>query len=153
MKDYRAGLMALLLVAVAVPSFGKTYKYSYSVGCGEIWPAVKQVLSIPENYTVIENDDAKMTAAYDVKHSAHVNVSGALLQRKNKVTLVPQGTGCQMQVVSNYSGWEHHDQGDFRDRVDETMTKAKAAPPATTAPSALTAPAAKPTEATAPSGK
>ena len=70
-----------------------------------------------------------MTASYDVKHSAHVNVSGALLQRTNKVTLVSKGTGCEMQVVSNYSGWEHNDKGDFRTRVDEALTKLNAAAP------------------------
>jgi hypothetical protein len=146
MKNFKLGLLVLLLVAVAVPSLGKTYKYAYSVACGDIWPAVHQVLSVPEDYTVIENDDAKMSATYDVKHSAHVNVSGALLQRKNKVTLVPASSGCQMQVVSNYSGWEHHDQGDFKDRVDAAMTKAKAAPPVAPVP-------AKPAEPPITSGK
>jgi len=33
------------------------------------------------------------------------------MQRTNKVTLLPKGTGCEMQVVANYSGWEHNDQG------------------------------------------
>jgi hypothetical protein len=35
-----------------------------------------------------------------------------------------------MQVVSNYSGWEHHDQGDFKNRVDEAMAGPKPAQPA-----------------------
>jgi hypothetical protein len=35
-----------------------------------------------------------------------------------------------MQVVSNYSGWEHDDQGDFKKRVDEFLAKPKDALPA-----------------------
>jgi len=122
--------VALLSLAVVLPAFGKTYKSTYANPCSDVWVAVKDTLSNPENYNVIESDDAKMTATYDVKHSAHVNVSGALLQRKNHVTLVPKGTACEMQVVSNYSGWEHNDQGDFKQRVDDALAKPKEAKPA-----------------------
>lgn len=122
--------MALILICLALPVSGKTYKNTYPVACTEIWPAVKTVLSNPDHYSVTGSDDAKMSADYDVKHSAHVNVSGTLLQRKNHVTLLPKGTGCEMQVVSNYSGWEHNDQGDFKTRVDEALTNPKPAMPA-----------------------
>jgi len=116
-----------MFVSLARPAFGKTYKNTYPVACSEIWPSVKTVLSNPDSYNVTATDDAKMTADYDVKHAAHVNISGAILQRKNHVRLLPKGTGCEMQVVSNYSGWEHNDQGDFKQRVDEAMTNAKPA--------------------------
>jgi hypothetical protein len=122
-------VVALISLALALPAFGKTYKSTYPVACGEVWSAVKDTLSVPENYSVVESDDAQMKATYDVKHSAHVNISGAALQRKNHVTLVPQGAGCEMQVVSNYSGWEHDDKGDFKKRVDESLAKLKAATP------------------------
>jgi hypothetical protein len=118
-----------LLLAFALPALAKTYKNTYPVACSEVWSGVKVTLSNSENYDVLENDDAQMKATYDVKHSAHVNITGALLQRKNHVTLVPHGTGCEMQVVSNYSGWEHNDQGDFKKRVDEAMANPKPAPP------------------------
>ena len=36
-----------------------------------------------QNYEVVENDDANMTAKYKVKHAAHVTITGAVLQRKN----------------------------------------------------------------------
>ncbi len=122
--------LALIMICLALPAFSKTYKNTYPVACTEIWPAVKTVLSNPDNYSVAGSDDAKMTADYQVKHSAHVNVSGALLQRENHVTLLPKGIGCEMQVVSNYSGWEHNDQGDFKKRVDEAMTSPQPATPA-----------------------
>lgn len=126
----RSLLVALIALIVVVPAFGKTYKTTYPDSCSELWPAVQDVLSNPDNYNVVSRDDAQMTAIYDVKHSAHVNISGTLLQRKNHVTLVSQGAGCEMQVVSNYSGWEHNDQGDFKDRVDQSLTKLKASQPA-----------------------
>ena len=123
-------VLGALIALLALPAFGKTYKSTYPDACSQVWSAVKVTLSNAENYNVLESDDAKMTASYDVKHSAHVNITGAALQRTNHVTLVSQGTGCEMQVVSNYSGWEHNDKGDFKQRVDESLAKLKAAPPA-----------------------
>ena len=131
MRKTTIAVVVLLSLALALPAFGKTYKTTYPASCTEVWSAVKDTLGNQENYDVVSTDDAQMTATYDVKHSAHVNISGALLQRKNKVTLVSQGTGCEMAVVSNYSGWEHNDQGDFKTRVEEAMAKLKAAPTAT----------------------
>jgi hypothetical protein len=125
-------LVMLLSLIVALPAFGKNNKSNYTQSCSDLWPAVKDTLSNPNNYTVTTSDDAKMHADYDVKHTAHVNISGALLQRTNHVTLVPKGTGCQMQVESNYSGWEHNDSGDFKSRVDESLAKLKGEKPADT---------------------
>jgi len=127
MAKMRVLFLALMLLVLAMPAFGKTYKTSYPVPCSALWGAVKDTLSSPENYAVVESDEAKMTASYNVKHSVHANVSGAVLQRTNHVTLVPKGEGCEMQVVSNYSGWEHDDKGDFKKRVDEFLAKPKAA--------------------------
>jgi len=130
MMRTRLVVAALMSLALALPAFGKTYKSTYPAPCSEVWSAVKDTLSNAENYNVVESDDTKMTASYNVKHSAHVNVSGALLQRTNRVTLVSKGTECEMQVVSNYSGWEHNDRGDFKKRVDESLAKLQATTPA-----------------------
>lgn len=127
----KLALVALVSLALALPAFGKTYKTTYPVACGDLWPAVKDTLNNPDNnYDVKALDDAQMHADYDVKHAAHVTVTGAILQRQNHVTLVPSGAACEMQVVSNFSGWEHSDRGDFRKRVDESLVKLKNAPPA-----------------------
>lgn len=126
MANARVLFLALMSLVLALPAFGRTYKTSYPVSCNQVWGAVKNTLSSPDNYAVVESDDAKMTASYNVKHSVHANVSGAVLQRTNHVTLVPKGEGCEMQVVSNYSGWEHDDKGDFKKRVDEFLAKPKA---------------------------
>jgi exopolysaccharide biosynthesis protein len=126
----KIGTIALVSLFLTLPAFAMTYKTNYSIPCSQVWVAVKDTLSVPDNYTVVSTDDAQMTSSYDVKHSAHVNISGTVLQRTNKVTLVTKGTGCEMQVVSNYSGWEHNDKGDFKKRVDESLAKLNASKPA-----------------------
>ncbi len=123
-------LLALLALGVALPAWGETYKNTYPMACSDLWPAVKDTLGNADNYQVLKMDDAQMAATYKVKHSVHVNVSGALLQRNNKVKLVTMDNGCEMQVVSNYSGWEHNDQGDFKTRVEASLERLKAAKPA-----------------------
>jgi hypothetical protein len=107
MKQTRM-VVALLLVAVAVPAWAKTYKYTYSNPCSEVWPAVKATLSDAENYAQVKPEDEK--------------------------------------IVSNYSGWGHEDQGDFKKRVDESMVKLKAAPPAEPTKPADESKPAKPAE-------
>jgi hypothetical protein len=122
-------LVALITIIFALPAMGYTYKSTYAVACDQLWPAVKVVLSNPDNYAIESSDDAQMNAAYQVKHAVHANVSGALLQRTNHVKLVTKGTGCEMRVGSNYSGWEHNDRGDFKQRVDESLAKLDASKP------------------------
>ncbi|HKM84936.1 MAG TPA: hypothetical protein VJW96_01935 [Terriglobales bacterium] len=122
-------IVALMSLVLAAPAFCKTSKNTYPVSCSEMWGAVRDVLSVAENYEVQESNDTLMTATYKVKHAAHVTVSGAVLQRANHVALVSKGTECEMQVKSNYSGFEHDDSGDFRKRVEESFAKQKAATP------------------------
>jgi hypothetical protein len=133
----RIPVLVCIFVFFALPSFGKTYKSTYPIACGELWPAVQNTLSNPDNnYEVKVQDDGRMHAEYDVKHAAHVTITGVFTQRTNKVTLVPKGAVCEMQVVSNYSGWEHSDRGDFKERVDEALLKLKGASSAQPAKSA-----------------
>ena len=125
-------VVALLALAVAMPAFGagdKTYKTTYPVPCSEVWSAVKVALGNPDNYKDVQSDEDKMTADYNVKHSIHWSVIGAVNQGKNRVSLLPTGTTCEMSVVSMYSGLSHNDQGDFKKRVDEALAKLKAATP------------------------
>jgi len=126
----RLVVVALILLTLALPVFGKTSKNIYPAPCSDLWAAVKDVLSVADNYNVEESNDTLMAATYKVKHAAHVTVSGAILQRANHVSLVSKGTECEMQVKSNYSGFEHSDSGDFRKRVEESFAKLKASKPA-----------------------
>ena len=132
MMKTRFVFVALLALAVALPAFGvgnKTYKTTYPVPCSEVWGAVKVALSNPDNYKDVQSDEDKMTADYNVKHSIHWSVLGAVNQGKNQVTLLPIGSTCEMSVVSMYSGLSHNDQGDFKKRVDEALAKSKADKP------------------------
>ena len=126
-------VVAMLALALALPAFGagnKTYKTTYPVPCSELWGAVKVALGNPDNYKDVQSDEDKMTADYNVKHSIHWSVIGAVNQGKNHVSLVPIGTTCEMSVVSMYSGLSHNDQGDFKKRVDEALAKLQAPMPA-----------------------
>ena len=131
MMKTRLVFVALLSLALALPAFGagdKTYKTTYPVPCSEVWAAVKLALGNPDNYKDVQSDDEKMTADYNVKHSIHWSVIGAVNQGKNHVSLSQIGTTCEMSVVSMYSGLSHNDQGDFKKRVEESMAKLKNAP-------------------------
>jgi len=125
----RIAVVAFVLSALALPAFSGTHKDTYANTCGEVWAAVKDTLGNSENYTVKMTDEARMTASYAVKHSAHISITGALRQRPNTVSLVSKGTGCEMKVESNYSGFEHDDAGDFTKRVNESLAKLKGSPP------------------------
>jgi len=123
----------MLALALALPAFGagnKTYKTTYPVPCSELWGAVKVALGNPDNYKDVQSDEDKMIADYNVKHSIHWSVIGAVNQGKNHVSLGPIGTTCEMSVVSMYSGLSHNDQGDFKKRVDEALAKLQAPKPA-----------------------
>jgi hypothetical protein len=123
----RSLVVTLLTLILAFPAFGKTYKTTYPNTCSDLWPAVKDTLGNKDEYAQVKIFDADMRADYQPKHSVHVDITGTLMQRMNHVALVPKGTNCEMQVVSNWSGWGHEDQGDFKKRVDATLAKPKAA--------------------------
>lgn len=132
-------VIAFMTLIFALPAFSKAHKDSYPQPCSELWTAVKDALSNPDNnYDVVSKDDAQMAASYNVKHAVHLSITGAVAQRTNQVTLISKGTGCEMQVVSSYSGLAHDDAGDFKKRVEESLTKVNTKP----------ADAAKPGDAT-----
>ena len=125
----RFAIAVFVLSAFALPAFSGKHKDTYPNACSEVWAAVKDTLGNAENYTVKMTDEARMTASYAVKHSAHVSITGALRQRPNTVSLSSKGTGCEMVVESNYSGFEHNDAGDFTKRVNESLVKLKGSAP------------------------
>jgi hypothetical protein len=121
----RIAFVAAAVFAFASFAFSGTHKEIFPNACGEVWAAVKDTLGNPENYTVKLTDESRMTTSYSVKHSAHVTITGALRQRPNTVSLSAKAAGCQMEVQSNYSGFEHNDAGDFIKRVKEALAKQK----------------------------
>ncbi|MFN8006908.1 MAG: hypothetical protein U0V70_07785 [Terriglobia bacterium] len=125
MTKMRLLCMTVTMLALPLPAFSKTHKETFPNPCSEVWAATKDTLGNPENYTIKITDESRMTASYSVKHSAHVTVTGALRQRPNTVSLSTKGTDCQMEVQSNYSGFEHNDAGDFVKRVKDSLAKLK----------------------------
>jgi len=123
-------VVAFTSLALTLPAFGKSHKSSYSFPCSEVWTAVKQALSNEDNYSKVELNETTMTAAYHVKHAAHVTVTGAVLQRTNHVALESNGASCDIKIGSNYSGFEHNDADDFKKRVDDALAKLKGTAPA-----------------------
>ena len=122
-------VIAFMTLIFALPAFSKAHKDSYPQPCSELWTAVKDTLSNPDNYTVEGTpDDTKMTASYNVKHAVHASITGAVMQRTNQITLISKGTGCELQVVSSFSGLAHDDAGDFKKRVEESLAKGNTKP-------------------------
>jgi hypothetical protein len=76
-------VVALMSLSLPLSVFGETYTSTYLVSCSEVWGGIKDTLSNPESYTVVKSDDAEMTASCHVKHTVHVTITGAVLQRKN----------------------------------------------------------------------
>lgn len=115
-----------LLLALATPSFAKTHKDSYTAPCPAVWSAIKDVLKTSGKYVIVSIDESEMLASYRI---------GSIWtsQRINSVSLNPQGTGCEMQTQTSYSGWGNNDAGDFKKRVEaslEKLSKPAEAPPA-----------------------
>jgi len=128
----KTSLCFVTLLLLALPAFAagkKAYKTTYPIPCSDLWTAVKLALANPDNYKDVQSDDEKRTASYNVKHSIHWSVTGAINQGKNEVSLSPTGDTCEMSVMSMFSGFSHNDQGDFKKRVDEALAKQKDAPP------------------------
>jgi hypothetical protein len=139
-------LLALPLVVLAVPAFGKTHKDMYDVPCSTLWPAVKDTLRNSGKYGIIGIDNSEMTASY--------NIGGALTgKRINSLVLNSKGDkSCELQIQTSYSGLVNNDEGDFKKRVTESLNKLgasstdKSAAPSSAQPADQPAspPAAKP---------
>ncbi|HZL68927.1 MAG TPA: hypothetical protein VFC29_16520, partial [Candidatus Limnocylindrales bacterium] len=57
-------VIAFMTLILAVPAFSKAHKDSYPQPCSELWTAVKDTLSNPDNnYDVVSKDDAQMAAS------------------------------------------------------------------------------------------
>jgi len=122
----RLAVLALLL-AVAVPAVAKTHKDEYTIPCSTLWPAVKDTIRNSGKYGIISITNDEMTASYNIGG----NLTG---KRINTVLLNPQGSGCEMQIQTAYSGLVNNDASDFKKRVDESLIKLQGTQPAPPAP-------------------
>jgi len=113
----------ILLLSFTVPSFASTHKSQYDVSCNELWRAVKDTLKNSGKYGIISIDNAEMTASY--------NIGGSLTGKRINSAILngnSSGHGCELQVQTAYSGLVNNDFGDFKKRLDESLTKLKSEP-------------------------
>lgn len=117
-------VVALTMLTAGGPAFAKTHSDIYSVPCSALWPAVKDTLRNSGKYGIIGIDNTELTASF--------NIGGTLTgKRINSVVLNAKGdAACEMQVQSAYSGLGNNDAGDFKKRVDASLAKQQASPPA-----------------------
>ena len=119
----RKTLLAILIWLVAVqPAFAKLHKDSYSVPCSELWNAVQDTIKNGGYYTLVVADDKQMTVSF--------HISGAIHSRTISTHLEAQSSGCELQTETAFSGLMQNDAGDFKSRVDQSLAKLKASPPA-----------------------
>jgi hypothetical protein len=120
-----------LILAAALPAIAKTHKDQYTIPCSTLWPAVKDTVRNSGKYGIISITNDEMTASYNIGG----NLTG---KRINTVLLNPQGTGCEMQIQTAYSGLVNNDASDFKKRVDESLIKLQGSQPAAAAPASAT---------------
>lgn len=107
----------VLLLGFAVPAIAKTHDDIFNVPCKLLWPAVKDTLRNSGKYGIIGIDNGEMTASYNI---------GGFLGGKRINSLVlnsVSANSCDMRVQTAYSGIIHNDAGDFRKRVEESLSR------------------------------
>jgi hypothetical protein len=120
-------LLVILLLSVALPVFASTHKDTYSVSCSVLWAALKDTLRNSGKYGIIAIDNTEMTASYNIGGNlTGKRVNSAVLNNKEN------GTNCELQVQTAYSGLGNNDAGDLKKRLDDSLAKLKAAPPENT---------------------
>jgi hypothetical protein len=130
-------VVCILLALTAVPAFASTHKDLFNVPCNELWRAVKDTLRNSGKYGIIAIDNNEMTASYNMGG----NLTG---KRVNSAVLNGKGNGasCELQIQTAFSGLVNNDAGDFKKRVDESLSRLKDQPLSPAGEGQTTAPAA-----------
>jgi hypothetical protein len=113
-------VLLVLLLSFAVPTFASTHKDVINVSCNELWRAVKDTLRNSGKYGIIAIDNSEMTASY--------NMGGNLMAKRTNSAVLnskDNGASCELQIQTAYSGLGNNDAGDFKKRVEESLTKLK----------------------------
>jgi len=109
------------------------HKEMYKYPCANVWAAVKDTLRNSGKYGILSINNEEMVASYKISGNFMVN------PRTNSVMLNSKGDQCEMQLQSESSGLPTDDQGKFKKRVDESMTKLGYAAKDSAAPSSAPA--------------
>ncbi len=111
-------LTIAMLLALVLPASAKTHHETYNLPCSQLWAAIKDTIRNSGKYGIISINDSELTASY--------NIGGVLTgKRINSVVLNSQGSNCEMQIQTAYSGIGNNDAGDFKKRVDESLARLK----------------------------
>lgn len=117
-------LPVVLLLLLGLPGFASTHKDTYNVPCSTLWAALKDTLRNSGKYGIIGIDNTEMTASYNIGGNlTGKRTNSAVLNNKDN------GNSCELQVQTAFSGLINNDAGDLKTRLDQSLTKLKAAPP------------------------
>ena len=109
--------VSILLVIVAAPVSAKTHREMYPYPCAKVWAAVKDTLRNSGKYGILSINNEEMVASYKISGNFMVN------PRTNSAVLNTKGEQCEMQLQTESSGLPTNDEGNFKKRVDESMSK------------------------------
>ena len=112
----RRMVLAMLFLVLGGAAVAKTHHDMFDVPCKTLWPAVKDTLRNSGKYGIIGIDNEEMTASY--------NIGGYMGgKRTNSLVLNSKGNQCELQVQTSYSGLVHNDEGDLKDRIEQSLKK------------------------------
>lgn len=116
-------VVSVLLALSAFPTLASTHKDTYNVSCNELWRAVKDTLRNSGKYGIIAIDNNELTASYNMGGNlTGKRINSAVLNSKDN------GASCELQIQTAFSGLVNNDYGDFKKRVDQSLTKLKGQP-------------------------
>ena len=110
-------LISIVLVIVAAPVSAKAHREMYPYPCATVWVAVKDTLRNSGKYGILSINNEEMVASYKISGNFMVR------SRTNSVVLNTKGDQCEMQTQTVSTGLPTNDEGDFKKRVDESMSK------------------------------
>jgi hypothetical protein len=121
-------VLSVLLLCLSIPALASTHRDVFKVPCNELWRALKDTLRNSGKYGIIAIDNTEMTASYNMGGNlAAKRTNSAVLNSKSN------GTACELQIQTAYSGAFANDAGDLKKRVEESLSKLKKEPlPAST---------------------
>ena len=113
-------VLTVLLLSFSLPALASTHRDDFKVPCNELWRALKDTLRNCGKYGIIAIDNTEMTASYNMGGNlAAKRTNSAVLNSKNN------GTACELQIQTAYSGALNNDAGDLMKRVEESLSKLK----------------------------
>lgn len=115
-----------LLFAFTMPAHATHTDY-FAVPCSVLWPAIKETAGNLDYYHPLNVNDVDMAITYEVRGKGN----GWITDNRNiTVWLFPQGDHCKMVSISSHTGVINWDTAPFKRRVDESLERLKAEPPA-----------------------